>query len=58
MNKKFVAFGCKNFNSTHSFIHYAYQRAFESLGWNSYWIENEDAKDFDLSNSLIHTLGG
>ena len=43
MNKKFVAFGCKNFNSTHSFIHYAYQRAFESLGWNSYWIDNEDA---------------
>ena len=58
MNKKFVAFGCKNFNSTHSFIHYAYQRAFESLGWDSYWIDNEDAKDFDFSNSLILTLGG
>jgi hypothetical protein len=58
MNKKFVAFGCKNFNSTHSFIHYAYQRAFESLGWESYWIDNEDVYDFDFSNSLILTLGG
>jgi hypothetical protein len=58
MNKKFVAFGCKNINSTHSFIHYAYQRAFESLGWESYWIDNNDAKSFDFSNSLILTLGG
>lgn len=58
MNKKFVAFGCKNLNSTHSFIHYAYQRAFESLGWDSYWIDNGDVDNFDFSNSLILTAGG
>ena len=58
MKKKFVAFGCKNINSTHSFIHYAYQRAFESLGWDSYWIDNPDADTFDFRDSLILTLGG
>lgn len=58
MNKKFVAFGCKSTNSTHSFIHYAYQRAFESLGWESHWIDNEDVDKFDFSNSLILTIGG
>lgn len=58
MKKKFVAFGCKNINSTHSFIHYAYQRAFESLGWESHWVDNNDVDSFDFSNSLILTLGG
>lgn len=58
MKKKFVAFGCKNINSTHSFIHYAYQRAFESLGWESYWIDSPDADSFDFKDSLILTLGG
>ncbi len=58
MNKKFVAFGCKSSNSTHSYIHYAYQRAFESLGWESYWIDNQDVDSFDFSNSLILTAGG
>jgi hypothetical protein len=58
MNKKFIAFGCKNSNSTNSFIYYAYLRAFESLGWESYWIDNEDAHNFDFSNSLIFTFGG
>ena len=33
MNKKFIAFGCKNSNSTNSHIYYAYLRAFESLGF-------------------------
>jgi hypothetical protein len=58
MKKKFVAFGCKNQNSTHSYIHYAYQRAFEMLGWESYWIDNQDVTSFDFSDSLILTLGG
>lgn len=58
MKKKFVAFGCKNASSTHSYIHYAYQRAFESLGWDSYWLDNPDVHNFDFSDSLILTLGG
>jgi hypothetical protein len=58
MNKRFIAFGCKNSNSTNSFIYYAYLRAFESLGWESYWVDNEDAHNFDFSNSLIFTFGG
>jgi len=58
MKKKFIAFGCKNLNSTHSFIHYAYQKAFESLGWESYWLDNQDVDGFDFSNSLILTIGG
>tara|TARA_R110000868_G_scaffold55198_9_gene171761 strand:- start:3369 stop:4274 length:906 start_codon:yes stop_codon:yes gene_type:complete len=58
MNKKFIAFGCKNSNSTNSHIYYAYLRAFESLGWESYWVDNEDVDNFDFSNSLIFTFGG
>lgn len=58
MNKKFIAFGCKNSNSTNSHIYYAYLRAFESLGWESYWIDNEDVDNFNFSNSLIFTFGG
>ncbi len=60
MKKKFVAFGCKTSTSTHSYIHYAYQRAFESLGWDSYWISDseDEVRSFDFSNSVILTLGG
>ena len=28
------------------------------LGWESYWIDNQDATSFDFSDSLILTLGG
>lgn len=62
MNKKFIAFGCKSNSSsptsTHAPIHYAYQRAFEYLGWESYWLDNQDVDDFDFSNSVILTIGG
>lgn len=56
--KKFIAFGCKAKSSTHSYIHYAYQKAFESLGWESHWVDNNDTENIDFSNSLILTLGG
>lgn len=56
--KKFIAFGCKDKNSTHSYIHYAYQKAFESLGWESYWIHNTEVNKVDFSNALVMTLGG
>lgn len=56
--KKFIAFGCKDKNSTHSYIHYAYQKAFESLGWESYWIDNDEAHIVDFSGAIVLTLGG
>lgn len=56
---KFVAWGCKDINSTHSFIHYAYKKAFESLGYESYWFDHtDDTSTFDFSNTLFLTLGG
>lgn len=62
MNKKFIAFGCKSNSShptsTHGPIHYAYRRAFEHLGWESHWLDNQDIDNFDFSNSVILTIGG
>jgi hypothetical protein len=58
-NKKFISWGFRNINSTHSFIHYAYKKAFESMGWKSYWFDNQDdVSNFDFSDCLFLTAGG
>lgn len=56
---KFISWGFRNINSTHSFIHYAYKKSFESMGWESYWLDNgDDLSNFDFSNCLFLTAGG
>jgi len=56
--KKFIVWGHKYNNHTHSNIHYAYKKAFESLGWETYWMDNaDDVSGFDFSNSLFLTEG-
>lgn len=56
--KKFIVWGHKYNNHSHSNIHYAYKRAFESMGWETYWLDNaDDISAFDFSGSLFLTEG-
>jgi hypothetical protein len=56
--KKFIVWGHKYNNHSHANIHYAYKRAFESMGWETYWLDNaDDISAFDFSNSLFLTEG-
>ena len=41
----FVAYGYKLYSHTHSYIHYGYVRAFQALGWNVEWIDENDNRD-------------
>lgn len=57
--KKFISWGFRDISSTHSFIHYAYKKAFESMGYESYWFDNQDdLSNFDFSGSIFLTAGG
>jgi hypothetical protein len=56
--KKFIVWGHKYNNHSHANIHYAYKKAFESMGWETYWLDNaDDVSGFDFSNSLFLTEG-
>lgn len=56
--KKFIVWGHKYNNHSHANIHYAYKRAFESMGWETYWLDDrDDVSNFDFSNSLFLTEG-
>jgi hypothetical protein len=56
--KKFIVWGHKYNNHSHSHIHYGYKKAFEYLGWETYWFDDrDDVSNFDFSNSLFLTEG-
>jgi len=56
--KKVVIWGHKLHSHTHSYIHWAFHRAFEHLGYDTYWFDNDDdVSTFDFSNSLFITEG-
>lgn len=55
---KVIIWGHKLHTHTHSYIHYAFYRAFKHLGYNTYWFDNsDDVTNFDFSNSLFLTEG-
>ncbi len=55
---KVIMWGHKLHTHTHSWIHWAFYRAFKHLGYDTYWLDNEDSIDnLDLSNSLFITEG-
>lgn len=55
---KVIIWGHKLHSHTHSYIHYAFHKAFKHLGYKTYWLDNKDnIKDFDFSNSLFLTEG-
>lgn len=54
---KFIIWGHKLHTHTHSYIHYGYYKAFQSLGYETYWLDNNDQFPNDISNALFLTEG-
>ncbi len=55
---KVVIWGVKLHSHTHSYIHWAFDRAFRHLGYTVYWLDNsDDISALDLSNALFLTVG-
>lgn len=53
---KVVIWGHKLHTHTHSYIHWGLYRAFQHLGYTTYWFDNNDnVRMFDFSNSLFIT---
>ncbi len=51
---KIVIWGHKLHSHTHSYIHYAYYKAFKSLGYEVYWFDdNDDVSNFNFSNTVF-----
>ncbi len=56
--KKVIIWGWKLHSHTHSYIHNAFFRAFQNMGYDTYWFDNSDNFDgFDFSDSLFLTEG-
>src|ERR1700722_5430203 len=55
---KVVIWGHKLHTHTHSYIHNGFYIAFNHLGYQTYWFDdNEDVGGFDFSNTLFLTEG-
>lgn len=56
--KKVIIWGHKLHSHTHSYIHWAFERTFKHLGYDTYWFDNkDDITDFDFTHSLFITEG-
>lgn len=56
--KKVVLWGHKLHSHTHSYIHYAFVKAFKHLGYETLWLDkNDKITGIDFSNSLFITEG-
>lgn len=59
--KKFIVWGLYMYQTTHSYIHYAYHKAALSLGWDCEWVTDtvENSQKYkDCDDYLFLTLGG
>ena len=55
---KVVIWGHKLHTHTHSYIHFAYYKTFQHLGYKTYWFDdNDNVSNFDFSKSLFITEG-
>jgi hypothetical protein len=55
---KVVIWGHKLHTHTHSYIHEAFYRAFKSLGYPTWWFDdNDELQNFDFANTLFITEG-
>jgi hypothetical protein len=53
---KVIIWGHKLHAHTHSYVHYAFYKAFKYLGYDTYWFDNKDnVQNFDFTNSLFIT---
>jgi hypothetical protein len=56
----FIAYGHKLHTHTHSYIHYGFIRAFQHLGYTTYWLDKNDTSKFpfiDFTNAIFLTEG-
>lgn len=56
--RQVIIWGHKNNGHTHSYIHAAYYRAFQALGYETYYFKDSDIvrlKNFNFENSLFFT---
>lgn len=61
--RRFIVWGLTLYTHTHSQIHYAFDKAAKSMGWNSTWLPDTQAsalqlKDESFDDVLILTAGG
>ncbi len=55
---KVIIWGHKLHSHTHSYIHEAFYKAFEAMGYDTYWLDNhDDVSKFDFKNCLFLTEG-
>ncbi|MCB1148699.1 MAG: hypothetical protein KDK48_00905 [Chlamydiia bacterium] len=55
---KVVIWGHKLHTHTHSYIHHAFFRAFQHMGYETYWFDDkDDVEGFDFSDTLFLTEG-
>ena len=47
----------KGFVHTHAWIHQGFYLGFQKLGYKTYWFDDQDSPDIDLSKSLFITMG-
>lgn len=56
--KKAILWGHKLHSHTHSYVHEGFYRAFAHLGWECYWLDDDDdIEGLDLSGALFLTEG-
>jgi hypothetical protein len=56
---KVVIWAYKLHSHTHSYIHDAFYKAFQHLGYDTYWFDdNDDVTNFDFNKCLFVTMGG
>lgn len=55
---KFVIWGHKLHSHTHGYVHYAFDKAAKYMGYESYWLDdNDDVSNINFSNSIFITEG-
>jgi hypothetical protein len=60
MGKKIIIWGYKNPSHTHHYIHYGWNKAFNKLGYETYWFsdsEHPEEGTFDYGGSIFITEG-
>ena len=60
--RKFVVWGLSMYESTHSYIHYGFDKAGRYMGWDTEWVTDTEANrkrfKLDCDGFLFLTLGG
>lgn len=55
---KFIIWGHKLHTHTHSYIHSAYNKAFQYLGYETYWVDDkDDLSSINFSDAVFFTEG-